>query len=246
MTKQLKNPNAKTYTAILSEGVITLRPVNLTPDEAREHIKLVSKLLKDCDVATLESPPLVRSLFESINDPDILTIFVRNDQEYHDMRTVLKCKDTIIAFIAATMEYYKEKESLNIILSREVMRNRGDTYHRYTAQFAQQIATYTQEFLKIKAIYSAERGELGIFCRKSEFDISVTFFGQLVGKLRETGQVTVNFDEMPDTYVAYPSMLHYKIKAKMKDPKVKMVKLAHSLKFSCEKSKKVLDLSSSS
>jgi len=238
--KQPKNPQAETATIV--DGIIMLKAVGLTQEQAKQHVKLVSKLIKDCNVATLESPPLVRSLFASCDDPKVFTLYIRTDQEFHDIRSALKPqKDTIISLLARIMEYYSEKESINIILSREVMRNRGDTYHRYTAQFAQQVASHTQEFLKIKAIYSAERGELGIFCRKSEFDISTTFFGQLLNQLRSKGHVYVDFNDMPDTYVAYPSMLHFKLKQKLRNPKIKMTKLAKGLKFSGENTELVVD-----
>lgn len=234
---QEQNPTAR-----LTDGMIELLPVTLTVADAKLHIKAVQKLIKDCDVATIESPPMVRSLFESVDNPEVQTIYIRTDQDYHDSRQALKVpKDTIISLLETIMNYYKEHESLNIIISREVMRNRGETYHRYTAQFAQQVAARTQDFLKVKAIYSAERGELGIFCRKSEFDISMTFFGQLIAALKQHGTVTTDFNDMPDTYVAYPSMLHHKIKSKLSDPKVKMVKLVRGLKFSCEKQEKVVD-----
>lgn len=216
----------------------------IAPGEVKELIKALTLFTKkSCNVAT-EPTPLVRSLFESINDPNVLTIYVRTDQEYHDISVALKPRrEGNTALIGAIIYYYKERESLNIILSHQVMDNQGDTFYRSTAQYAQQLSsTYNSEFPKIKALYDTQRKELGIFCRKVELDMSLTFLGQMTNQLKKVKQLIISYDQMPDTYVTYPSMLHHKVKSKLENPEIKMIKLKKGLRFIIpEKSKIVVD-----
>lgn len=214
------------------DGVIIIDTKTYTIDEAKILVKnLQSVIKKNCNVATV-SAPMVRSLFESVNNPDTLTIFIDSDEEYASIRAALKIeKDSLIAVLSALMEYYKEKEALNIIIKSYVLRNHGDVYRRYTAQFTQQVASKTQEFLKVKAVYDEREERLGIFCRKSEFDISVTFFGQLVDSMQKDREAFVLYSDLPDTYADYPSMLHFKLKKKLDNPDIRMHKLATGLRF---------------
>lgn len=233
--------------AVAKDGLIYLLDFNIpiTLEDAKELSKNLQRAIKEsCNVATatVQPPQLVRSLFESIDDPKVLTIFVRTDQEYHDISMALKPrKDTNTALIVAIMEYYKDRDSLNIILSHDVMRERGETFFRYTAQFAQQLMAQSGAiFIKIKALYDPQRKELGIFCRQTELDMSLTFLGRLIDQLKANKQVIVSYNDMPGTYVTWPSMLHHKVKTKLGNPDVKMIKLKQGIRFIIPESTKIV------
>lgn len=221
------------------DGVFVIPATSLSYEEIKPYIKSLQALAKhNCNVATV-SPVMVQSLFDSVNNPDVLTIYINEDSDYRDIRAALKVeKDTFISLLEALMEYYNDRESLNIIIKKKVLRNHGDMFIRFTAQFAQQVAARTQEFLKVKVIYDSEKFLLGIFCRKSEFDVSVTFFGQLVYMLEEKGEAFSPYMDMPDTYQAYPSMLHFKLKKKLTNLDIKMQKLKTGLRFYFKKEQK--------
>lgn len=216
----------------IEDNNILLGNCYYTRDETKALIKKLQTLIKSCNVATTPAP-IVESLFDSVNDPNTLTIYVNTDEEFLDARAALKVeKDSLMALIDAMVDYYSERESLNIIFAKHTLRNHGDSYFRFTAQFAQQIAAKTQEFLKVKVIYDSNKELLGVFCRKSDFEISVTFFGNLLYNLERLGEVFAPYSIMPDTYVDFPSMLHFKIRKKVSEGmEVKMQKKPNGLKF---------------
>lgn len=216
----------------LDDGLILLQGMSYTIAEAKQLVKQLQTLIKqNCNVA-ITPQPMARSLFESVDNPEVLNIYIDTDQDFLDIRTALKVeKDSLVRVLDALMEYYKEREALNIIIKGEVLRNHGDSYLRHTAQFGQQISNCTQEFLKVKAIYDRPKGLLGIFCRKSDFDLQVTFFGQLVETMLQKNEAFVTHSDLPETYRDFPSMLHFKLKKKLDNQSVKMQKLKSGLRF---------------
>lgn len=237
------NNQVKIQEPSFEEGVFTIPKQNLTRDETKSLIKSLQTLIKrNCNVATV-SAPMVRSLFESVDNPEVLTIYINTDEDFMDIRGALKIeKDSLLSLLDGMMEYYKDRESLNIIIKRHVLRNHGDTFYRFSASFAQQVAAKTQEFLKVKVIYDSEKELLGVFCRKNEFDISLTFFGQLIDTFKSKQEAYVLYTDMPDTYVTYPSMLHYKLKKELNlNSNINMQKMKNGLRFYFKKPRKGFD-----
>lgn len=235
-TKNANNSNCNVATVTSDGNVQLFGQIVITPKEAKALVIRIRALLKN--ISGTSHAPLARinlskAMFDSAEDDSVFTVRINTEQELFEINQGLQVKSrSIAATIGALMEFHKHNESLNIILGDEVIRDFA--YTRYTGQFAQQIAHLTQEFLKIRCIYDIEKKVMGIFCRKSEADLSVTFKGQLCNSLITKGEVTFDKVDVPDTYLQYPSMLLYTVRKKLPDYKINLRKTKNTFKFTAK------------
>jgi hypothetical protein len=212
--------------------------VTVTPAEARALIFRLKAQLKEAAWKTASMPSVAqvnvaKQMFDSAENGSVFTVHIMDENDLYEIKTALKVESrSIVPVIGALMDFHKSNESLNILISDRVM---GDSaYMRYTNQFAQQVSKTTQEFLKVRCIHNSERGIMGVFCRKTEFDVSVTFKGQLIAALRANGEATFNCVDIPGTYLDYPSMLLYTLRKKMPDHEIALKRTKQSFKFTAK------------
>lgn len=234
----------KKHCNVATKPIKLIDGINITVDEARVIILKLKAQIKDhawsaTAAHSVAHVNVAKQMFDSANDGSVFTVHITDENELFEIKRALSVDSrSIVPVIGALMEFHKDNESLNILISDAVM---GDSaYKRYTGQFAQQVAKTTQEFLKVRCIYDTFLATMGIFCRKTEFDISVTFKGQLVATLQSKGEATFNRIDIPETYLDYPSMLLYSIRKKLPGYSITLKKTKTSYKFSAEKMQKTI------
>ena len=215
-------------------AIEVIEGINVTPDEARAIIFRMKQQLKNSDWKSTPVPRshvnIAKQMFDSAENESVYTVRIEDEHSLQEIKEALNVESrSIVPVIGALMEFHKNNESLNIIISDTVMDH--SAYARYTNQFAQQIAKTTQEFLKVRCFHDPKGEVMGVFCRKTETDISVTFKGQLVAALQSTGEATFKITDIPGTYVDYPSMLLYTIRKKFPDNEIILKKMKNSFKF---------------
>lgn len=229
---------SKTIATLQPDGNINILGIVITPIEARRLILEIRTALKEGlkskGFASIAHTNVSKQMFDSADDGSVFTVRIMDESSLMEIKQALGVETHgIVPVIAALMEFHKQNESLNIMIGESAM---GDTkYHHYTGQFAHQLAQYTQEFLKIRAIYDTGTKVMGVFCRKTEFDISTTFKGQLVAGLRKNGEISFDKKDIPDTYLDYPSMLLYTIRKKLPEYAVQLTKQKKRFKFTAKK-----------
>lgn len=200
----------------------------LTVEEARRLVILLQEELKSCNVAN--RPTLFdnqANLFASSDDGSVFTSTINDEEEYNAARAAFSLDSgSMLSVIGAVMNYHADQESLNILVHEDVMRKHAKSYLTFTGQFASLIAKQTHDFLKIRVVYSRERKQCGIFCRKSDFDLSVTFRGQLMSLLTKSGasEIRIPKEQIPETYRLYPSTLTAFVRKRMPDHEVNLEK----------------------
>lgn len=215
-------------------AIEVIEGINVSPDEARAIIFRMKAQLKN---ATWKSTPasmahvnVAKQMFASAEDGSVFTVRIEDENGLQEIKDALNVQSrSIVPVIGALMEFHRNNESLNIIISDTVMGH--SAYARYTNQFAQQVSKTTQEFLKVRCFHDPKDKVMGVFCRKTETDISVTFKGQLVAALQSTGEATFKITDIPGTYVDYPSMLLYTIRKKFPENEITLKKMKNSFKF---------------
>ena len=225
----------KTKIATLQpDGNINVLGIIMTPADARSLIIRLRAVLKSAGKTTPRIN-IAKTLFDSIDDG--YTVFINTPQNLFEIKLAFGVEsESVVPIVEALMEFHKSNESLNILIHESVMLESGaGSYLRYTSQFAQHISKLTQEFLKVRCIFNSETRMLGIFCRKSEMDLSMTFKGQLYNTLIAQGKAAFKREDIPDTYLAYPSMLLYTIRKKLPDYQVSLRQTKNTFQFNAKK-----------
>jgi hypothetical protein len=220
--------------ALLGGGVV------VTPGEARRLIIELRDALKESTkskgFATVAHTNIAKQMFASADDGSVLTVRIPDESALAEIKKALQVESHgLVPVLAALMEFHKANESLNILIGSLAMN--GTKYHNYTGQFAQQLAQHTQEFLKIRCIYDTVQKIMGVFCRKTDFDVSTTFKGQLVAGLRKNGEMSFQKDDVPSTYLDYPSMILYTVRKALPEYEVKLLQQKTRFKFVAKKLK---------
>ena len=222
--------------AILTEdNNILLHGHTLTRAEARELSIRLNALLKESDVTDYRRARFVpiniaKDLFDSVDDGTAFTVHIEDEKYLDDIRAAFNVEE-ILDCVDALMKQHGNNDSLNIMFENST----GDDYANSTMSFAQSVAGRTQEFLKIRCLYDQKTRTLGVFCRKNEADISLTFRGHLCNELITKGHCEFDHINIPDTYLQYPSMLLYNIRKKLPELKIELKKKKNSFRFTAKK-----------
>lgn len=216
--------------------IMVLGHLGLSLTDARQLHTELGEVLKSCNVANKNRVQSVEdSLFGSADSGGVFTVYINDDNDFETMRAAFKTTHAIVSVIDALMQFHSDQEALNIIIAKQVMEGRAKSYMFYPDQFAQQIAKRTMEYLKIKCIYHQTREIMGVFCRKSDLEISVTFRGQLLNELQQHGKANVDTKDIPESYLAYPATLVAFLRKRFPDQEVDLQKSSKIFKFSIKK-----------
>lgn len=216
--------------------LIVLNTQEFTLPEARRLVNELRDAIKNCNGA-IPKFENESSLFASADDGSVFTAYLNDEEEFNAARAAFNIEraGSILPVIGAIMHFHADQESLNIIVADSVMEAHAKSYLTFTGQFATLLSKVSEEFLRVRVLYDKERKQCGIFCRKSDFDLSVTFRGQLIAALKREGRVSVKLENVPETYILYPSTLIHFLRKRLPDCEVSAKKTRTTFEIVAEK-----------
>jgi len=182
----------------------------------------------DCNVATTEAKLISpkTNLFESINQPDVYTVELDN-KTLTDFQKLRQAEgEDIRKSLTALMMYYEEHDSLNIILTSDVLEKR-QSYIKFTAQLANYLVHAQKKFPQVKVQFDSTTSRLGIFCRigSANSTLNSSFLGSIIASLIMYKSAEVLTGEIPMSYLGNRAALKHILKQRLnKTPQIEWTK----------------------
>lgn len=184
-----------------------------------QHGHVPPGLFPTCNVANGKAEPRLvhpsSSLFETCGEEGVYTAVIGNStlEDFQKLRKAIG--EDIRKTLTALIEYYSNNDSLNIILSADVLETR-QSYAKYTAQLAHYLSQNQPHYTQIKVQFDSTTSRLGIFCRKGSADSTLNkgFIGSIVASLHVYDSAKVLIKNVPLSYLSNRAALKYIIAQK--------------------------------